>query len=385
MDSFLYDVSTALSERERDVVTINGISAPPIGVTKVRCSLFLEKLDDGIDPALEYGPCMEGSALPRSSYDRYRQDFSKSGPWPFITRLARNTINPIITHPTQPPALPRSATDQEKCLPSNGSPASLHQQLPTSNTTLVASASVTQLQHQRMPTLNAAIATSGSPHAKKLSTADSRANLDVPGANCTIDFKGKAIDRSKEFPPGYLPQKAIIVPVATPPAYIHCNSAATSLDANLTNAAKLPSTFTKRQMVNQGGNISVAGGTHRQYKSQFHFEKIWLNEEEALDIINKHWTNASSDPLLQIKNNLSSCSSHLQSWHRTKFGGLPKKIHKEVIIKVEGRGEFRCPKMIECNSVCQGYPNCCVNGQCLCEPCRTLLPQPLESSSPPEN
>uniref|UniRef100_A0A803QQP1 CCHC-type domain-containing protein n=1 Tax=Cannabis sativa TaxID=3483 RepID=A0A803QQP1_CANSA len=454
-----------------------------IGHVFDKCSLFLEKLDDGIDPALEYGPCMEGSALPRSSYDRYRQDFSKSGPWPFITRLARNTINPIITHPTQPPALPRSATDQEKCLPSNGSPASLHQQLPTSNTTLVASASVTQLQHQRMPTLNAAIATSGSPHAKKLSTADSRANLDVPGANCTIDFKGKAIDRSKEFPPGYLPQKAIIVPVATPPAYIHCNSAATSLDANLTNAAKLPSTFTKRQMVNQGGNISpralrqlrlliskhlpdvlfimesklnigaiskfrtkfnfsnalevprvglngsllllwkadvnvnflnyginfidcyvsttdgpvfhflgfygapatsqrpftwqilkrlkdtaplmpllvipgtiivlmalmskrgltmllsiilgsltlvrmsVAGGTHRQYKSQFHFEKIWLNEEEALDIINKHWTNASSDPLLQIKNNLSSCSSHLQSWHRTKFGGLPKKIH----------------------------------------------------------
>ncbi|KAM6548266.1 hypothetical protein CsatB_019942 [Cannabis sativa] len=58
---------------------------------------------------------------------------------------------------------------------------------------------------------------------------------------------------------------------------------------------------------------------------------------------------------------------------------------KEVIIKVEGRGEFRCPKMIECKSVCQGYPNCCVNGQCLCEPCRTLLPQPLESSSPPEN
>ncbi|XP_060959283.1 uncharacterized protein LOC133030526 [Cannabis sativa] len=72
---------------------------------------------------------------------------------------------------------------------------------------------------------------------------------------------------------------------------------------------------------------SVAGGTHRQYKSRFHFEKIWLNEEEALDIINKHWTNASSDPILQIKNNLSSCSSHLLSWHRTKFGGLQKKIH----------------------------------------------------------
>ncbi|EXB44927.1 hypothetical protein L484_026515 [Morus notabilis] len=41
---------------------------------------------------------------------------------------------------------------------------------------------------------------------------------------------------------------------------------------------------------------------------------------------------------------------------------------------VEARGEFKCPRMIECNSVCQGFPNCCLNGRCFCQPCSTLPP-----------
>ncbi|KAF4383378.1 hypothetical protein G4B88_023952 [Cannabis sativa] len=50
----------------------------------------------------------------QSPTDRYRQDFSKAGPWPFITRLARNTISPIINHPKPFPALPPLATSREK-------------------------------------------------------------------------------------------------------------------------------------------------------------------------------------------------------------------------------------------------------------------------------
>uniref|UniRef100_A0A803PAK3 CCHC-type domain-containing protein n=1 Tax=Cannabis sativa TaxID=3483 RepID=A0A803PAK3_CANSA len=85
-----------------------------IGHVFDKCSEFLEEIDDGKDPDLPYGPWMEGSPLPRSNYDRYRQDFSKSGPWPFITRLARNTISPIISHPQPFPALPSHITSREK-------------------------------------------------------------------------------------------------------------------------------------------------------------------------------------------------------------------------------------------------------------------------------
>ncbi|KAF4373373.1 hypothetical protein F8388_026204 [Cannabis sativa] len=85
-----------------------------IGHVFDKCSRFLEKLDEGVEPNLPYGPWMEGSSLPRSSYDRYRQDFSKEGPWPFLTRLARNTINPILEHPRHLPAAPANATSSEK-------------------------------------------------------------------------------------------------------------------------------------------------------------------------------------------------------------------------------------------------------------------------------
>ena len=43
-------------------------------------------------------------------------------------------------------------------------------------------------------------------------------------------------------------------------------------------------------------------------------------------------------------------------------------------LRVEARGAFRCPRMIDCNSVCQGFPSCCVNGQCFCQTCRSLPP-----------
>uniref|UniRef100_A0A803QPD8 CCHC-type domain-containing protein n=1 Tax=Cannabis sativa TaxID=3483 RepID=A0A803QPD8_CANSA len=41
-----------------------------IGHVFDKCPLFFEKLDEGIEPNLPYGPWMEGSPLPRSSYDR---------------------------------------------------------------------------------------------------------------------------------------------------------------------------------------------------------------------------------------------------------------------------------------------------------------------------
>uniref|UniRef100_A0A803QIP5 DUF4283 domain-containing protein n=1 Tax=Cannabis sativa TaxID=3483 RepID=A0A803QIP5_CANSA len=85
-----------------------------IGHVFDKYSQFLVKLDEGEESDLPYGPWMEGSALPNAGYNRYRQDFSIAGPWPFIMRLARNTITPIISHSRQPPVLPPSITNREK-------------------------------------------------------------------------------------------------------------------------------------------------------------------------------------------------------------------------------------------------------------------------------
>uniref|UniRef100_A0A803NFU2 Zinc knuckle CX2CX4HX4C domain-containing protein n=1 Tax=Cannabis sativa TaxID=3483 RepID=A0A803NFU2_CANSA len=76
-----------------------------IGHPYNKCITFLEKLDNGEEPELEYRPTMKGSALPTSGYDRYRTDFAKGNAWPLLTRLARNTLTstvPLLNGRTQP-------------------------------------------------------------------------------------------------------------------------------------------------------------------------------------------------------------------------------------------------------------------------------------------
>ncbi|GMN65029.1 hypothetical protein TIFTF001_034092 [Ficus carica] len=52
--------------------------------------------------------------------------------------------------------------------------------------------------------------------------------------------------------------------------------------------------------------------------------------------------------------------------------------------RAEARGPFQCPRMIDCSSVCQGFPNCCVSCQCICQPCSSIpLPHPIRSSPCP--
>uniref|UniRef100_A0A803P559 Reverse transcriptase domain-containing protein n=1 Tax=Cannabis sativa TaxID=3483 RepID=A0A803P559_CANSA len=67
-----------------------------IGHPYNKCSVFLEKLDNGEEPALEYQPFIKGSALPTSSYDRYRTDFAKGDVWPLLTRLAKKSLSSAI-------------------------------------------------------------------------------------------------------------------------------------------------------------------------------------------------------------------------------------------------------------------------------------------------
>uniref|UniRef100_A0A803QP51 Reverse transcriptase domain-containing protein n=1 Tax=Cannabis sativa TaxID=3483 RepID=A0A803QP51_CANSA len=60
-----------------------------------RCVGFLEMVDEGIEPELPYSPELLGDKLPKSGYERYRNDFSKANAYPFLTRLTRKSINSI--------------------------------------------------------------------------------------------------------------------------------------------------------------------------------------------------------------------------------------------------------------------------------------------------
>uniref|UniRef100_A0A803NTN1 Zinc knuckle CX2CX4HX4C domain-containing protein n=1 Tax=Cannabis sativa TaxID=3483 RepID=A0A803NTN1_CANSA len=61
-----------------------------------KCVVYLEQLNRGEEPTLEYQPFIKGSALPTSNYDRYRTDFAKGDAWPLITRLAKRSLTSAI-------------------------------------------------------------------------------------------------------------------------------------------------------------------------------------------------------------------------------------------------------------------------------------------------
>uniref|UniRef100_A0A803QPI4 Uncharacterized protein n=1 Tax=Cannabis sativa TaxID=3483 RepID=A0A803QPI4_CANSA len=65
----------------------------------------------------------------------------------------------------------------------------------------------------------------------------------------------------------------------------------------------------------------------QQFKSRFQFEKLWLKDDDCLQLISRFWKNSTaSDPTSQTLNNISICASQLQAWHRGIFGDLPRKI-----------------------------------------------------------
>ncbi|XP_060968796.1 uncharacterized protein LOC133036274 [Cannabis sativa] len=61
-------------------------------------------------------------------------------------------------------------------------------------------------------------------------------------------------------------------------------------------------------------------------KSRFRFEKLWLQEEQCQDIIGKVWSSSNANSADQLSINFASVATQLSSWHRAKFGDLPKRI-----------------------------------------------------------
>ncbi|KAF4373893.1 hypothetical protein F8388_007799 [Cannabis sativa] len=146
-------------------------------------------------------PLLWGSSLPRSSYESYRQDFSKAGPWPFITRLARKSIAPIIQHPNQFPALPSQITNFEKGkevleVPNDKNPA-------------------TKLGSTIKHFYQLGSSSSSSDMDKHL-TMDSTITKSVcPSNKVVIDSPSS----STSAPASVL--HSVALPIATPPAYVH--------------------------------------------------------------------------------------------------------------------------------------------------------------------
>uniref|UniRef100_A0A803PRY6 Reverse transcriptase domain-containing protein n=1 Tax=Cannabis sativa TaxID=3483 RepID=A0A803PRY6_CANSA len=112
-----------------------------------KCIKFMERMDNGNDDDLPYGPWMKGSKLPSTGYDKYRTDFSKGNAWPLLTRLARTTLTSTIPRlnnigPPQPPYLTAAESLSAPIIPqtplSHPTTISSHSTIPLStlNTTL---------------------------------------------------------------------------------------------------------------------------------------------------------------------------------------------------------------------------------------------------------
>uniref|UniRef100_A0A803NJ61 CCHC-type domain-containing protein n=1 Tax=Cannabis sativa TaxID=3483 RepID=A0A803NJ61_CANSA len=92
-----------------------------------KCVAFMERMDNGNDDDLEYGPWMQGAKLPTSSYDKYQTDFAKGNAWPLLTRLARKSLSSTIpTLNTRPQPQPNILFHGESSTPSQTFPSHAH-------------------------------------------------------------------------------------------------------------------------------------------------------------------------------------------------------------------------------------------------------------------
>ncbi|KAF4357228.1 hypothetical protein F8388_017440 [Cannabis sativa] len=256
--------------------------------------VFEDSLNEGWGPFLRMRveidvskPLLRGSSLPRSSYDRYRQDFSKEGPWPFLTRLARNTINPILEHPRHLPAAPANVTSSEKgkqVLDATNIIESNNMNLHSLQLTGVSSQSPKRLSikdhassscSKEIPIDKLSPSTHGG-FSTPASTTEytSRSTTICP----TVPHITPNINSSLPSPPvaTYPPltsthfKKPISLSMQIPPAYIHMstefNTSSTMSSSTVISAStaatsppvtenRMSSLFTKRQLSTSGGNV----------------------------------------------------------------------------------------------------------------------------------
>uniref|UniRef100_A0A803NKW5 CCHC-type domain-containing protein n=1 Tax=Cannabis sativa TaxID=3483 RepID=A0A803NKW5_CANSA len=293
-----------------------------IGHVYDNCTLYMEKLDEGIEPGLEYGPWME------HHQPNYFSSFSTPAIPPTVTSREKCSILEVsapvtngsshqqtVLHTTSAGSLKSPQMNSLSSSTINGEEGIA----PVISTPVKSGA----LQHQSPITITSTNPTQFTPNSKqppltssaicKSSTVVKQQFLqndhgvldnikgkgivdDVPqqlhstfqqspyGGQASSSSKTIFMKETNEYPPGYLPKRTVALPVATPPAYLHhltsasttippskavkvTPSMASSVTPNLATlgaeiatensplTAKNPCTFTKHQMINQGGNV----------------------------------------------------------------------------------------------------------------------------------
>uniref|UniRef100_A0A803PY51 Reverse transcriptase domain-containing protein n=1 Tax=Cannabis sativa TaxID=3483 RepID=A0A803PY51_CANSA len=100
--------------------------------------------------------------------------------------------------------------------------------------------------------------------------------------------------------------------------------------------------------------ILPLNSTHQQQQqrprcSRFRFEKLWLQEEEATNLIQQNWHQVTTGNVADIfVNNLQRCAESLQQWHQQKFGSFKKNISRaQKKVKDLNNDNDRSPTVIQ--------------------------------------
>ncbi|KAM6571396.1 hypothetical protein CsatA_015476 [Cannabis sativa] len=114
-----------------------------------------------------------------------------------------------------------------------------------------------------------------------------------------------------------LPTQSYIVSKPTPTASATPQSGKENLSPN-----RLPKRISKGTNLRQ--TLKRCMGNPAQL-----FEKLWLHEEEATDLIQQHWKPVSAgNAAATFLQNISSCADSLQHWHTKNLGTLKRRFQK---------------------------------------------------------
>uniref|UniRef100_A0A803QED6 Reverse transcriptase domain-containing protein n=1 Tax=Cannabis sativa TaxID=3483 RepID=A0A803QED6_CANSA len=101
-------------------------------------------------------------------------------------------------------------------------------------------------------------------------------------------------------------------------------------------------------------HILPLNSTHQQQqqrsrRSRFRFEKLWLQEEEATNLIQQNWHQVTTENVADVfVNNLQRCAESLQQWHQQKFGSFKKNISRaQKKVKDLNNDTDRSPTVIQ--------------------------------------
>uniref|UniRef100_A0A803NTC6 Reverse transcriptase domain-containing protein n=1 Tax=Cannabis sativa TaxID=3483 RepID=A0A803NTC6_CANSA len=285
-----------------------------IGHPFEHCPKFLDQIYNGQEPSLPYGPEMLGSPLPSSGYDRYRTDFFKGNAWPLMTRLAKKkafaaAIPRIIDRPN-PHSYPISDLVPFHFTGFYGHPNTSQRvhtwtllrrcfDIAPNQPRLVLGDFNEILTHEDKI---------GGPH---------RNNDQIKAFQTTIDgchlvsvaFEGEHITWTNKCQGSGNVKERL--------DYGFYNDFSTDLFGKPI-IQHLDFYQSDHRALKVKVSLASSHAIELSFHSRFRFEKIWLNDQDCLDIILKNWDSSSLNAIRQKMDNLKSCAHHLQAWHHNK-------------------------------------------------------------------